>query len=66
MMFVRIHKTPSWSPSPVDAAAAQSVAKPVKPDPVNYVLVPRGACAVPMVPRGAGGRLKCGFGFGWR
>ncbi|MFS7935510.1 hypothetical protein Hanom_Chr05g00404341 [Helianthus anomalus] len=32
MMFVRIHKTPSRSPSPVVAAAAQSVAEPVKPD----------------------------------
>ncbi|KAM0020935.1 hypothetical protein Hdeb2414_s0024g00644901 [Helianthus debilis subsp. tardiflorus] len=30
MVFVRIHKTPSRSPSPVVAAAAQSVAEPVK------------------------------------
>ncbi|MFS7913456.1 hypothetical protein Hanom_Chr02g00142001 [Helianthus anomalus] len=27
-------------------------------------VVPRGARVVPVVPRSAGGRLKCGFGFG--
>ncbi|KAM0048463.1 hypothetical protein Hdeb2414_s0008g00274751 [Helianthus debilis subsp. tardiflorus] len=27
-------------------------------------VVPRSARVVPVVPRGAGGRLKCGFGFG--
>ncbi|MFS8021329.1 hypothetical protein Hanom_Chr16g01426121 [Helianthus anomalus] len=32
MIFVRIRKTPSRSPSPMDAAAAQLVAEPVKPD----------------------------------
>ncbi|MFS7998834.1 hypothetical protein Hanom_Chr12g01158671 [Helianthus anomalus] len=39
MMFVWIHKTPSRSSSPVVAAAAQSMAEPVKPDPDLYVVV---------------------------